>query len=206
MPEDTQASIYSADGMLTRAQFEPLPSRPTAMLPRSPGGLWDAMAVLIEAMNCALVDDNDDARRHALSACKMLENNSATWEGLSPPEPTTSGATSCRGGLAAWQVRRVSAHIEMHLAEKVLCDELAHIVRLSVSHFIRAFKESLGESPHMYITRRRVERAQGMMLSSTAPLGQIALDCGLADQAHLSRLFKRIVGESPAAWRRARTQ
>jgi len=176
------------------------------MRSRSPGGLWDAMAVLIEAMNCALVDDNDDARRHVLSACKLLENDSATGEGLSHAEPTASGAASYRGGLAAWQVRRVTTHIEMHLAEKMLCDELARLVRLSVSHFIRAFKESLGHSPHMYITRRRIERAQGMMLSSTAPLGQIALDCGLADQAHLSRLFKRIVGESPATWRRARTQ
>ena len=43
------------------------------------------------------------------------------------------------------------------------------------------------------------------MLSTDAPLSEIALDCGLADQAHLSRLFRRIVGETPRAWRRARS-
>jgi AraC-like DNA-binding protein len=43
-----------------------------------------------------------------------------------------------------------------------------------------------------------------LMLTTDAPLGQIALDCGLADQAHLSRLFKQMVGDTPAAWRRAR--
>jgi AraC-like DNA-binding protein len=42
------------------------------------------------------------------------------------------------------------------------------------------------------------------MLSTMRPLSEIAVDCGLADQAHLTRLFRKIVGESPAAWRRAR--
>jgi AraC-like DNA-binding protein len=62
------------------------------------------------------------------------------------------------------------------------------------------------DSPHGYIIRRRVERAQGLMLSTARPLRDIAAECGLADQAHLTRLFRRIVGESPAAWRRARIE
>jgi transcriptional regulator GlxA family with amidase domain len=49
-----------------------------------------------------------------------------------------------------------------------------------------------------------MEHAQGLMLTTNTTLGQIALECGFADQAHLSRLFQRFVGESPAAWRRAR--
>jgi transcriptional regulator GlxA family with amidase domain len=52
--------------------------------------------------------------------------------------------------------------------------------------------------------RRRVERAQGMMLTTSAPLAQIAAQCGLADQAHFNRIFRRFVGDSPGAWRRAR--
>jgi AraC-like DNA-binding protein len=52
--------------------------------------------------------------------------------------------------------------------------------------------------------RRRVERAQGLMLSTDPALGQIVLECGLADQAHLCKLFLKIVGESPGMWRRAR--
>jgi len=75
---------------------------------------------------------------------------------------------------------------------------------LSPCHFSRVFRDSFGCSPLEYVTRRRMEHAQGLMLSTDAPLSQIALDCGLADQAHFSRLFRRFVGETPRSWRRAR--
>jgi len=55
-----------------------------------------------------------------------------------------------------------------------------------------------------YIMRRRVERAQGLMLTTNIPLAQIAVSCGIADQAHFNRLFRRFVGETPGTWRRAR--
>ena len=80
--------------------------------------------------------------------------------------------------------------------------DLAEQVSLSVSHFCRAFKESFGASPHLHLTRSRVERAQCLMLTTDDPLTQIALACGMADQAHLSKLFRREVGEPPNAWRR----
>jgi AraC family transcriptional regulator len=109
-----------------------------------------------------------------------------------------------RGGLSPWQVRKVTSHIDAQLERPIRNDDLATMVGLTACHFGRAFRNSLGESPREYIIRRRVERAQDLMLSTDASLSQIALDCGLADQAHLSRLFRRIVGESPRTWRRAR--
>jgi AraC-like DNA-binding protein len=75
---------------------------------------------------------------------------------------------------------------------------------LSGFHFNVAFRKSVGDSPHQYIIRRRIERAQGLMLSTDLSLSEIAAQCGLADQAHLTRLFRKVAGESPAAWRRAR--
>jgi AraC family transcriptional regulator len=81
--------------------------------------------------------------------------------------------------------------------------DLSILVRLSPSHFARAFKGSLGYPPHGYVMRQRMVRAQRLMLSTDAPLVQIAADCGLADQSHFSRLFRRFAGESPGAWRRA---
>ena len=82
--------------------------------------------------------------------------------------------------------------------------DLAALVELSSFHFCRAFRDSFGDSPHAYVTRRRIERAQGLMLTTNNSLSQVAMDCGLADQAHFNRLFRRFVGESPGAWRRAR--
>ena len=126
--------------------------------------------------------------------------------------PGTAGASvarvgiATRGGLAPWQVRRVTEHIEEHLSSTIRLQDLAGIARLSHSHFCRAFKESLGHPAHAYVMRRRVHRAQGLMLTTTESLSQIAALCGMADQAHFCKLFRRLVGESPNAWRRARRQ
>jgi AraC-like DNA-binding protein len=54
----------------------------------------------------------------------------------------------------------------------------------------------------MHIVRLRLERAKQLMLTTRDPLSDIALRCGLADQAHLSKLFRRWTGETPNAWRR----
>ena len=111
---------------------------------------------------------------------------------------------SVRGGLAPWQIRCVTSHIEANLHAKITTEDLARLARISLFHFAHAFKRSFGQSPHRYVLRRRTEHAQGLMLASDASLGQIALECGLADQSHFTRLFHRFVGESPGAWRRAR--
>ncbi len=172
---------------------------PSAVPPR---GVWEALTVLIEALNCVLVDDDADAREYVLSAFELLQQSS----GRPSKGSLTDQPPPWSGGLAGWQARRLSLHIDQHLGETLLCKDLARLVNLSISHFIRAFKASFGCSPHAYVIRRRMELAQGLMLTTAAPLRQIALDCGFADQAHLSRLFKQMVGASPAAWRRARSQ
>jgi transcriptional regulator GlxA family with amidase domain len=123
------------------------------------------------------------------------------FESTSPERPAD---TVARHGLAPWQVRRVLAHIEANLGATIRNKDLAAIARLSTFHFAVAFRKSVGQSPHEHVIHRRVERAQGLMLSTDRSLSDIAAECGLADQAHLTRLFRRIVGESPAAWRRAR--
>jgi transcriptional regulator GlxA family with amidase domain len=80
---------------------------------------------------------------------------------------------------------------------------VADEVRLSVSQFSGAFRRSVGEPPARYLRRYRVKRAQEMMLLTGESLATIAVDCGFADQSHFTRIFSRMVGVSPAAWRRA---
>ena len=106
-----------------------------------------------------------------------------------------SGPSASRGGLAPWQVKRVAAYIEAHFDSNVRAAELAGVVRLSTSHFCRAFKESFGETPIAYVTRRRMRHAQVIMLLYREPLSQIALLCGMFDQAHFTRVFRKIVGD-----------
>lgn len=117
------------------------------------------------------------------------------------PEPTIA-----RGGLTPWQCRKVEAHIGEKLGSNIGVEELAKLVRLSMSHFSRAFKISFEVTPYAYIIRKRVELAQTLMLETEKSLSEIALDCGLSDQAHLSNLFRRSVGTSPNSWRRRSRQ
>jgi AraC family transcriptional regulator len=76
---------------------------------------------------------------------------------------------------------------------------------LSRSHFSRSFKHSVGLTPMEYVVVRRVERAKAMISSTRDPLAEVALACGFADQAHLNRRFRDIVGISPGRWRRSNT-
>ncbi|MEJ0034515.1 MAG: AraC family transcriptional regulator [Gammaproteobacteria bacterium] len=137
-----------------------------------------------------------------VSESKRMPTNPAARASV----PPGLAGIATRGGLAPWQIRRVTEFIEEHLSSTIRLQDLAGIARLSHSHFCRAFKESLGHPAHAYVMRRRVQRAQGLMLTTTESLSQIAALCGMADQAHFCKLFRRLVGESPNAWRRARLE
>lgn len=108
------------------------------------------------------------------------------------------------GGLAPWQARTVTRHIRENVARSISLASLAELANLSCSQFRRAFKTSFGDAPHAYIMRQRILRAQDLMLSTSEPLSELALSCGFADQSHFTRLFVRLVGETPNTWRRRR--
>jgi AraC-like DNA-binding protein len=150
---------------------------------------------LVTALTSTLNDERESAE-------ECLSRIAAILHPLATPQIQTRERIS--GGLAPWQIRKVTSHIEANLDRAIRSGDLAALLNLTPCHFSRAFRASFGEPPLEYVIRRRMERAQGLMLSTDAPLSQIALECGLADQAHFSRLFRRTVGESPNAWRRAR--
>ena len=104
------------------------------------------------------------------------------------------------GRLAPWQLRRVTEYITEHLSETVTLKDLAEIARLSQSQLGRAFKRSTGVSLHRWQLKARVAKAQELLLSRSLPHAQIALATGFSEQSHFSRVFKKIVGRSPAAW------
>jgi len=110
-----------------------------------------------------------------------------------------------RGGLALWQVKRVIAYIDLHLGNPIGAKELTDLTQLSESHFFRAFKISLGLPPFTYIAGKRIERACELMVTTDTPLSQIAIECGMCDQSHFCRVFRRKIGVSPNVWRRANT-
>ncbi len=156
---------------------------------------------LFNAANHALRNEHAPAERCMQRASACLEKH-AVVPGTTPASPLPN--TRARGGLAPWQIRKLTTYVEANLDRTITTRCLADVARLSPFHFCRAFRDSFGNSPHGYVIRRRLERAQGLMLTTRASLGQIAADCGLADQAHFNKLFRKFAGVSPGAWRRAR--
>jgi AraC family transcriptional regulator len=156
----------------------------------------DAIAALLATATGALDTDQRAARRCIERAATLMEIDL-----LSKGEANSEYAC-LPGGLAAWQAKNLAAYIDDRLDSRIRIPDLACFVQLSASHFFRAFRKTFGEPPKEYIRGRRIRRAQELMLTSRLPLSQVALECGMCDQAHLCRTFRRFVGINPNAWRR----
>jgi AraC-like DNA-binding protein len=155
----------------------------------------DALASLLVTATVALDTDRRAAKSCIQRAAALLGID------LSPGADVAAERSCLRGGLAPWQAKRIRSYIEDNLGSNIRATDLAGIVQLSTSHFFRAFRNSFGEAPLAYIMKRRILCAQEMMLSSRCSLLRIALECGMCDQAHFTRVFRRIVGINPNAWR-----
>src|SRR6202171_3919959 len=155
----------------------------------------NSLAKLLETARRELERDREAAKASLVTASHILQAEIERCWGA-------NGSTA--GGLAAWQVVRVRAYIDSNLHRTIHIRDLSAVARRSKAHFSRKFKLALGESPHAYVVRRRVERACHLMMTSVASLSEIALSVGLSDQAHLCRLFRKAFGQSPASWRRER--
>jgi len=155
----------------------------------------EILRLLSDAASCVKSDQ--------ASAIDLIERASTLLRPSDGGENKTRGGVVA-GGLAPWQVKRVNIHIEQNISRQITIEELSQLANLSSSYFSAAFKASYGTSPHNYIISCRVEHAKQLMLEGDSPLCEIALDCGLADQAHLSRIFRRVTNSTPSAWRRYR--
>ena len=181
-------SIKGRTRMNSRFQDD-LINAPNEDIPAAIPGLIDAAVAVLDA-------DRDTSRRYLLRASAILR--------VKPRRTDAESARSeSRGGLLAWQLNRIVDYIETHLADKISVKALADLVKVSVSQLFRAFKISVGATPFQYIARRRVELACTLIRTTGEPLSQIAVACGLCDQAHLCKVFHRTIGMSPSAWRRA---
>ena len=106
-----------------------------------------------------------------------------------------------RGGLPPRVLRRVREYIDAHIEKRISVEALANLANLSVCYFVRAFKQSVGITPHDYLIRRRVERTMELLSGTDMPLSEIALAAGFADQSHCARRFREHVGMSPRDYR-----
>jgi AraC family transcriptional regulator len=103
-------------------------------------------------------------------------------------------------GLPQSQLRQVVDYIKANLTENLSILDLATLTRMSESHFSRSFKQSMVLSPYQYLIQQRVERAKQLLETRSIAISTIALDCGFANQTHLTKVFRQMTGVTPKAY------
>jgi AraC family transcriptional regulator len=106
-------------------------------------------------------------------------------------------------GLDRSRLSRVLDYIEANLDGDLPLARLASIACLSRFHFARAFKAAIGQSPHQYVSARRLERAKALLTRRHQSLVDIALALNFSCQANFSRAFRQVTGQTPGQYRRS---
>ena len=100
------------------------------------------------------------------------------------------------------KMRRLIEFVEENLDRDLSLEAMAQEIGISPLYLPRAFKAAIGQSPHQYVLARRIEHARGLLRDTDLPIVDVALSSGFSSQSHLSNWFVRMVGVSPAAYRK----
>ena len=191
--------VFIRDALLSRVILENWGADPRSVeivpqfLVRDPVIEAVVTQLAIEAGN-----DSPSGLPYAESACEFLAHHLIQ-------RYSTLSKTPARplGGLPAHRLKVVKNYIEENLGNPIALHELAGLARVSVRHFERAFRQSLGVPPHRYVLERRMSAARDLLLSHPKlNIEEIARQLGFSSSSHLSSAFVRRMGCSPATFRR----
>ena len=113
----------------------------------------------------------------------------------------TKANVTVKGGLSPKVVTLVCDYMQANFHRQVYLAELAELAQLSEYHFCRMFKQSLAQTPQAYLLAIRIEQAKLRLRTEQTNIADVALLCGFANQSHLGRYFKKMVGISPRQYR-----
>lgn len=102
------------------------------------------------------------------------------------------------------RLHRAKEFIAASFDQAVTLDDAAQIACLSPSHFLRTFQQAFRQTPHQFLTAKRLERAQKLLLQTEMPVTDICLAVGFESLGSFSTLFRRQLGLSPEKFRRAK--
>lgn len=151
--------------------------------------LWTLIRLLADAIDCA--DPTAQLYGDSLTAAIA----SLLFE-----RPREAKGGKC--GLSPVQLKDAMNFLEAKLPARVELAALAQLAGLSQSHYCRAFKASTGVAPYQWQLQARMERAKNLLLNTNDCLEDVAEATGFADAVHFGRTFRKLIGATPAAWRR----
>jgi AraC family transcriptional regulator len=124
------------------------------------------------------------------------------WELRHAVDPNDPRLKPVRGGLTGHQLKRIKEFVDAHVSKEIGISELAGLIGLSQFHFIRAFKHSVGLSPYQYVLSERISVAKEMLSERDLPIADVALAVGFSGASQLNRVFRKLIGVTPTAFRR----
>ncbi|WP_439622109.1 helix-turn-helix domain-containing protein [Shinella sp.] len=151
----------------------------------------------IETLAALLVDEVSNPSKHAIYAESLV--GSIVSGLLDIPDP---GSEQANGRLTQAQMNKLISRINARSDGRLTVAEMASTVGLSESWFANVFKQTTGKTPLQWQLCKRIDLAQKLLVESELTIADIAAQLGFSDQAHLTKAFRQIAGETPAAWRR----
>lgn len=146
-----------------------------------------------------VVDELNDSARHPAFAENLV---GSIVTGLLDLNAADDEKAVTSGRLTQAQLNRLSAYFENCGGRRLSVREMADVVGLSESWFATVFKQSTDMTPLQWQLSRRIDRARHLLSDTSVSIADISAQLGFSDQAHLTKVFRSLTGETPAAWRR----
>lgn len=151
----------------------------------------------IETLARLLANEIRSPTKHAVYAESLVGCIVAGLLDIPAERPPKAGAR-----LTQAQMNKLMAQADQAGGHRMSVAEMAAIVGLSESWFSSVFKKTTGQTPLQWQLGKRIGQAKQLLVTSDLPVASIAAQLGFSDQAHLTKVFRQIDGETPAAWRR----